>query len=293
MTFLLKFSQKWLGKRLALTPFSSRCAILPAYLGSHRGQIVNVLLLAVVLCGCATRHPLPSNRRFDFAHDTFSFANELKWEYRFDTNGNWNASRREVPPDYSQHCFVVARGAKQFFNYAQFDPALPKTTPETYRRLIRKIATAEPRRVPAQKIVIPGYANLRDFSEDHERLFKEECGGAWQSYFQRGNWRMVFPFSRDHQERTAGELAEKLKNGGVAVVHAVTFPKLALNHAVAVFDVKSSDGSIEFTAYDPNFPEAPIRIDYDRTAKRFRFPRSNYFIGGEVNIYEIFVSPLL
>src|SRR5690606_21314728 len=86
---------------------------------------------------------------------------------------------------------------------------------------------------PAQlKIPIPGYANLREFSVDREQLLKEECGGAWRSYFQRGNWRMILPFSRRHQERASDKLKNSLQNHGVAAVHLVRFPQLTINHAV-------------------------------------------------------------
>ena len=165
-----------------------------------------VLVLAL-LCGCAAHTPFVGSRPFDFQKDTFAYANELVWEYHFDPNGKWVHQRREPPPDYTHHCFVVVRSARQFFQNAKFDPTLPVADDATYRRLIRAVVAIDPARVvPEEKrIVIPGYADLRSFSEAREALLKSECGGAWHSYFQRGHWRMVFPFNRRHQASTAAD----------------------------------------------------------------------------------------
>src|SRR6185503_208255 len=108
---------------------------------------------------------------------------------------------------------VVARAARQFFDNARFDPTAPVTNSSTYRHLIHEVLAHSPRHPlpPDQQIIIPGYSNLFDFSSAHEKLLKAECGGPWQSYFQRGHWRMIFPFSRAHQERSAEQLAAKIK----------------------------------------------------------------------------------
>ena len=54
--------------------------------------------------------------------------------------------------------------------------------------------------------MIPGYENLRTFSEARESLLKETCGGQMQSYVQRGHWRMILPFARNGQEEEAEAL---------------------------------------------------------------------------------------
>lgn len=54
-------------------------------------------------------------RRFEFARDSFAFANELVWEYRFDAvTGKTTFSQRVPPPNYAHRCFVLARSARQF-----------------------------------------------------------------------------------------------------------------------------------------------------------------------------------
>ena len=251
------------------------------------------LLLISLLCltGCAThRAAVADPRRFSFEHDTFAFANELKWEYHFEPDGKWKGTRREPEPDYALHCFVVARSCRQFFQNATFDPSQPKADDATYRKLVDKVVSVDPRHDLENKIVIPGYADLRSFSSEHERLLKEECGGAWQSYCQRGNWRMVFPFSRNHQEKTAEQLYKQIARGKVLVAHVVRFPDLSINHAVVLFDVSHIDNNLEFRVYDPNEPDGPTTLTFDREKRAFSFPQNDYFAGGSVDVYEIYRS---
>src|SRR5271170_4749321 len=153
-------------------------------------------------------------RRFDFARDTFAFANELLWEYRLDTaSGKMNFRRREPKPDYALRCFVLTRAARQFLYHARFDAGQKIVIDEIYRRLIDEIVSRNPRTPcePNNQITIPGFASLREFSAARENLLKAGCGGAWRSYFLRSHWRMVFPISRGHQNRTAENLLAAIK----------------------------------------------------------------------------------
>src|SRR5260370_992084 len=116
--------------------------------GHWRGLCAFVPVLALTaLCGCASTRPATSDtRRFDFQRDTFAYANGLVWDYGYDTNGVWRSHKRVPRPDYTQHCFVVARAAKQFFENARFDPLQPVAEETTYRRLIRRVVSTSPRR---------------------------------------------------------------------------------------------------------------------------------------------------
>lgn len=252
------------------------------------------ILVAVLFgfSGCACQKPFVGQRPFNFQTDSFAYANELVWEYHFDENGKWVHHKREPQPDYTRHCFVVARSARQFFENASFDTNQPVASDEVYRHLIQKVVSVDPTHpLPdSKKIVIPGYANLRDFSAAHEELLKSECGGAWQSYFQRGHWRMIFPFSRAHQERTVEQLVADLKENRPPVVHVVRFPQLTINHAVLLFDAKETDKDVLFSVYDPNKPESPKTLTYDRATRTFDFPGNDYWPGGRVDIYEVYRS---
>ena len=296
------------GRRLAArkTPsdFLSR-AIWNPQLPFHRagclaqgragGSPLRLLLLCLLLAwvgGCTTapHSSRTSPRRFEFAKDTFAYANGLVWEYRYDQNGKWTTRRREPRPDYSQHCFVVARSAGQFFQNAEFEPGRPKVDEATYRRLVRKLMSTSLRTpLPeSRKIAFPGYANLRAFSQEHEAALKAECGGAWQCYFQRGNWRVVFPFGRHQQEQVAHRLQDEIEQRAIAVVHLVRFPQLSINHAVLMFESKANPGEIQFLTYDPNEPEKPTVITFDRASRTFSLPANAYFQGGRVDVYPIY-----
>jgi hypothetical protein len=252
-----------------------------------------VLALLGLWSGCATQHsPTPAGRRFDFSQDTFHYRNDLVWQYGFDEKGQWKSSKKDPKPDYTHHCFVVARAAKQFFYHAKFDPGLPRTDRKNYRELITRVISKSPRKVSQaeEKLVIPGYKNLRDFSQSEEPLLKQECGGAWQSYVQRGHWRMMFPFSRKNQAGISEKIVSKLKNRNPVILHVVQFPALTINHAVVAYDFRHSETETIFNIYDPNQPEAPIEIRFSKKEKTFLFPQTNYFYGGPVDVYPVYES---
>jgi hypothetical protein len=260
---------------------SSLRARLPALL-------VALLLLAA---GCASSPKHSFSRPFTFGEDNFAYANELVWEYEFDdATGKMTHRKRVPPPEYTHHCFVVARAAKQFFQNARFEPSLPRADDKTYRKLVRQVVAVSPRKVlpDDRKIVIPGYTNLFEFSRSRAKVLQDECGGAWRSYFQKGHWRMIFPLTRAHQERMSRQLLDSLRRNRPAVVHVVRFPSLAINHSLVVFDAEESSEEIVFRAYDPNHPEKPSPLTYNRGTRRFELPRNPYFVGGRVDVYEIY-----
>ncbi len=261
---------------------------------SHPTATAGVVFFAAIFlfAGCATSRPktATSHRPFDFAKDTLSFSNELSWEYFFDGNGKWNSRSREPPPQYQLHCFVVAHAAKQFFKYAEFHPDEPVADEKTYRRLIHEIVLGGDLRPDTLKIKIPGYASLHEFSQSQEKLLKEESGGAWRSYFQRGHWRMMLPFSRRHQERASEEFVRKLERNEPLVIHVVRFPQLSINHALLLIGFERTEKGVGFFVYDPNSPGKPTVLNYDRETRSFLLPSNPYFYGGKVNVYEVYRS---
>lgn len=274
------------------------CGLLNAECGLKRatenrpGRGLVVLLALLLAGGCATPPSarVAAPRPFDFQTDTFAYANGLVWEYSFDATGQWVSKRREPPADYTHHCFVMARSAKQFFLHASFDPALPPPDDAVCRRLIRQVVarSASDGSPPGNKVVIPGYGSLRAFSGAREALLKAECGGAWQSYFQRGHWRMVFPISRSDQASMAEQLLSSGRIQRPAVVHVVRFPQLSINHAMLVFAAQETEAGTEFRAYDPNAPEREVTLTYDRATRTFTLPTLHFFAGGRVDVYEVY-----
>jgi len=258
--------------------------------GAPRGAGVWLSLLLVgCLYGCASRRPPVRAESFEFSKDTFAYANELVWEYAYDANGHWTTGRREPKPTYALHCYVVARSAQQFFESARFDLQQPRADETTYRRLIHRVVSTNPRKPlsPGDRIIIPGYADLRSFSKENEALLKAECGGSWQSYVQLGNWRLIFPFTRHQQLEVAKRVMARLQENHPVLAHVVRFPQLTINHTVLIFAAQELTNSIQFTAYDPNQTAEPLILTFDYGSNTFVQPPCAYFPGGPVNVYEI------
>ncbi len=254
-----------------------------------------VTCLAMWLClgclmGCASAPRPAGTRPFQFATDTFAYANEVDVAYAHDAEGRWRGHAVEPKPGYTLQCFVVARSARQFFQHARFDPALPKASDAEYRRRVRAVVAISPRRdLPAAaKVVIPGYATLREFSGEQERLLKAECGSFWQSYFQCGNWRMVFPFTGGQRTATATQLMQAVREHRPPVVHLACFPSLRINHAVLLFEVQETTETIRFATYDPNAPGQATWLTFHRADRTFSYPANKYFPGGRVDAYEVY-----
>jgi hypothetical protein len=261
---------------------------------SWPARILPALLLAL-LCGCADLgfRSASFERPFRFEEDSFAFANELIWSYDFDAEGAWRGRATAAPSGYTHRCFVLARSARQFFQHARFDPARPAEGEAALREAVRRVVGTSPRRrLPApERITIPGFANLRELSLRHEKLLKQELGGPIWSYVERGNWRMVIPFSRRHQADTAERLVAAIDRRRPPIVHLVRFPHITINHAVLLYDYRASADAIDFAAYDPNAPEAPAALRFERASRRFELDRNAYFQGGRVDVYEIYHRP--
>lgn len=260
--------------------------------------LLGVLLLACVT-GCIPRH---CQRPMVVGKDTFAFANELKWAYLYNPEtGQMEHRRREPPPQYANRCVPMATAARQFFFHADFDPARPPVSSAEYKRLVKAVLSRNPRQNTSKPpIVIPGFTNLYDFSMAHEDLLKKTVGGAWKSYFHLGNFRMVFPFSRKGQLNLAARWQHLLQRNYPPLVHVVTFPKLTLNHTIVLTglpspeevkqwmpDFEPSPNVVYFMAYDPNTPDHPLLVWFHYKERSFYYPRTDYFAGGRVNMYEM------
>lgn len=250
------------------------------------------MLAADAVTGAATPNGTEAagRHRFVRARDTVGFTNETRWIYEFDAQGRMHTRRREPPPTYSLRCFVVARLNRQFFDHARFEPeATPVPEAELRRRIRRIVARTSRRPSPAEtRVVIPGFRDLRQFSETHAALLQELGGPARDSYLQRGHWRMLFPFSRRHQGRVAEGLASALADGRPRLVHLVRFPQLTINHAVLVFAAQATPEGWDFQAADPNSPDRPSTLSYRRADQTFTWPPNTYFGGGRVDVYEVY-----
>jgi len=231
------------------------------------------------------------SRRFQFERDTFAFPHELVWKYQFDpATGAMTTRQAEPPPTYYHRCFVLVRATRLFFDYARFAPELPLADTETYRKLVRQVIARNPRRAApeSERVVIPGYDGLRTFSQAHEAVLKAECGASWESYFLRSHWRMIFRVSGRFQEKMAEKLKRSLSIRGVALVHLFRFPRITINHGIVLYRFADSARDIEFEAYDPNIPEHPVTLVYEKQRREFTFAPNIYWGGGVLSVMEIF-----
>jgi len=71
-------------------------------------------------------------------------------------------------------------------------------------------------------------------------------------------------------------------------VHLLRWPSLAINHGMVVFAGARTRAGVAFRAYDPNDPERPALLTYDRERRAFSLPANRYWRGGELNVFEIF-----
>ena len=251
------------------------------------------ILLLVLLLGCAKPPldaPLHPVRTFDFDRDVFAFANELVFDYGVDEGGRLPSTPPSSSVDFAQRCVLMSRVVRQFHVNAEFSPGLPRVGEERYRELVAEVFATDARaKQPAsERIVIPGYPGLRSFSKDHEMLFKEALNQRWLAYFQKGNWRMIFPFWRNQQRATAEGLVSGLGRGELAVLHAVRFPNIEINHTVLLFGVEETPEEIRFRFYDPNEAVHPRVLVYDRARRTFYYPKTFYFAGGPIRAYEVY-----
>src|SRR5262249_7014567 len=116
------------------------------------------------------------------------------------------------------------------------------------------------------------------------------CGGEAESYFQRGNWRVVFPFFRAQEARTAKQMTEALQENRPPLLHLGGLPDLVLNHCLLIFAARENEKEIRFEAWDPNQAGEPVPIIYRRADRTFYFHQNKYFRGGPLNVYEVYRS---
>lgn len=234
----------------------------------------------------------PSLRAFAFERDTFAYPHELVWKYHFDAKGAMTVCKADPPPSYYHRCFVMARATRQFFYHARFEPDAPMADTAVYRERIRHVVSRDVRRPCAEneRVVIPGFDGLRSFSRAHEPLLKAGCGAAWESYFLRSHWRMIFPVPAWYRKMMVKKLKKSLPRRGLTLVHLFRFPHITINHGIALFGFTESERAVEFDAYDPNIPERSVKLIYDKGTYQFTFAANRYWGGGTLKVFEIYAD---
>ena len=253
---------------------------------------VLAVLLALGVSGCASVAPMdvvlqrpsaPASLRFGV--DTFAFPNESR-------------SNNPGKPDlYANYCFVMARGVTQFQRFARFDPVAPRVAREEYVARIKQVVSHAPWEDPlpaGDRVVIPGYGSLYEFSRKQEAAVKEGLVGRFWTLVHWTNWRVVFPFPGWHQERVARQTMAELQAGHLVQLLVTNFPEWELNHTVLAYDYRIGDnGAVEFVVYDPNDPYVPGLISFDRHKRRFVATRLFDTTPGAIHAFRMYYWPLL
>jgi hypothetical protein len=258
-----------------------------------RARFILFPLVALAVCGLPSRGAAPTH--FDWRTDTIAFSNDTVFAYGIDEAGRLTIHRRETPARFAHRCFVLVRAVLQFHKFARFAPAQPQATEAEYRELILKVCRVPvwmPEGRAEDRIVIPGYRNLNEFSRAHEHVMKETIGNWFPTYLRVGNWRMVGPFPRFGQANAYAQIVRGLDRGKLQAVYLTRFPKM--NHCVILFDYHVLDGGnrTRFDAYDPNYPNTLSWVEYDAKERGFDFERRWFWPGGRVNLMRVYLSPV-
>jgi len=251
-----------------------------------------LLLVLSFLAGhaCATGRPAPlpaageppvAVAGFDFARDTFAFPNEIRARH---------PDREDL---YANYCFVLARGLRQFFLHARFDPAGPRLASTAYAARVRAVVARPPWGPPSPpeaRVVIPGYASLREFSRAEEAAVKAGLGGRFWTLVHWTNWRVTFPVTRAHQAQVAAEIVDELRAGRLVQLLVTNWPAPELNHTVVAYAAVPASAGVDLAVWDPNDPSAPGVITFARAGRRFWATRLYDTEPGPIRVFRMYVS---
>ncbi|HEY1476513.1 MAG TPA: hypothetical protein VGF37_02415 [Chthoniobacterales bacterium] len=249
--------------------------------------------LLLFICAIASSSPTAWSKTFNFQTDTFAFANQTYFDYKPVSEREVKISRRTgYLPDYSRHCFQLVRAVLQFHQFAEFRPDLPKVSESDYRKIVRRVS-----KIPVwssrsrEKVVVPGYKDLRSFSLEHAVTLQRNLGVWWPSYWRLGNWRMIFPAPRAGQQRMANWLRSESDDGRIRAVYITHFKPI--NHCLVVYGcTPEANGDLVFDVYDANQPEKLVHLTYRASDRSFYLDKTWYYRLGLVTVLRLYVSPL-
>jgi hypothetical protein len=252
-------------------------------------RILVVLAVAIVAAGCALAPPTLAKGDaavggFAFDRDTFAFPNEIR---------AFSDDRDDL---YANYCFVVARSLRQFFQFARFDPVASPLDRAGYVERVRQVVARPPwhRPIPLdERVMIPGYASLREFSAAQESAVKEGMGGRFWTLVHWTNWRTAFPLMRRHQPGVLDEIQRELAAGRLVQLLVTNWPILELNHTVVAFASRAHGEGVDLAIWDPNEPARPGVITFDRARGTFWATRVYATRPQAIRVFRMYYSPLL
>jgi len=249
--------------------------------------------VCVGICLSISSTVVAAGRPFSFGRDTFAFANETVFEFHDGHAYPRHETGPTKPKRFTNHCFVMSRSIIQFRKFARFDPALPPLEDEELAARIRKITSQrpwEPAFPEAERIVIPGYRDLRSLSEARTGIVQRNIGQGWTTYFRPGNWRILLPHGGAQQAKTHEALERSLERGEFFVAYLTNFPSsLNINHGVLVYAAKESGSdAARYLVYDSNHPDGPRTLEWSPGDSSFLYQRDTDFVGGRVVVWQVY-----
>jgi hypothetical protein len=266
---------------------------------SHSTKIGPRALLIALLTALLLREPVsgyeppsaPAPRPFQYDTDTFAFANETVWNYANGAVQSDSSRTQTQKRDYTRRCFVVTRAAVQFWKFARFDPKAGPLPPDQLGARIREV-TGRSVWLPAlsrkERIIFPGYANLREISAADPTIFQANIGLGWPVYFRAGNAPIAMPLYRETEARLNDEIFHDLQQNYPTIVWLYNFPSLSINHVVVIIRGTHDRGRFHYQVYDPNYSHAPRKLDYDVATRTFSYNPTFYFKGGTVDVRAVY-----
>jgi len=232
---------------------------------------------------------------FDYKRDTLSFANWTVFSYE---NGHVVSHKNQYGHHYSRRCFVMTRAVEQFYKFARFEQKAPRLDDRELTKRIRNITRRPPwhNSLPSEKrVVIPGYSNLRQLSQDKTILMQRNIGLGWVVYLRPGNVRMFYLHDKNYQVKTHDQLERALANNDFFIAYLSDFPILHINHSVLVYKherPRSADGNDYYVVYDPNHPDRPRHLKWIAAKREFNFEKDREFAGGFTRVFEVYGKAL-
>jgi len=244
--------------------------------------------------------PVRAADNLRFSRDTFTFANSTVFDYHEGVAKLRHESgiQKERTPRYTRRCFVMCRTVLQFKKFARFDPRGKPLDDEQLAQRIRSLARHaawQPPLPDAQRVVFPGYKNVRELSHARGWVLQKNIGLGWPTYVRIGNYRMVYKHSLKYQSHMHDELNATLGRGELFVAFLSDFPTLHINHAVLVYGRKNSmsaNGVDRYNTYDPNHPDGPRELIWLPDKQQFNFEKDEEFVGGFARVYRVYGHPL-
>ena len=258
-----------------------------------------LLLLGTARAGANGVVPGPPMK---FDADTFDFANQTFYVYPHGYAEKRVLKPGEKPPAFTLHCFAMSRSTEQFRNFARFDPSLPPPDDAALARLVRRVTRQAPWHDPLppdERIVIPGYPNLRALSQARPLVLQKNIGLGWTAYARIGNWRMFFFFLNGPRQQfhTQQRVEDALRRNDVFIAYLTSYPSLAVNHAVVIYGRRpdtpadTAAGVIHYLVYDPNHPDGPRDMAFDRHKRMFSYQKDWDFVGGKLTVLQAYSYP--